>query len=167
MQVLDPPFPHYPNPFVQYPDFIYKSASDTTGVTVVFDRSMAGYGTVPTVPYHLYKMLARLHLSSNLVRSICDASAQIIRLTLTVLGVSQIFCNKTPVVRYLRNFSRRFDLHDSIFLDKSRCRDSGPDRGDIFCNYKGQKILKMGPMGTAKSLMQQPEMGPSPVNFPF
>jgi hypothetical protein len=52
----------------------YKSASDTTGVTVVFDRSMAGYGTVPTVPS---SQNARAALLCNLVRSICDASAQI------------------------------------------------------------------------------------------
>jgi hypothetical protein len=78
MQVLDPPFPHYPNPFVQYPDFILtrfdKFASDTTVVTVVFDRSMAGYGTVPTVPS---LQIARAALLSYLVRSICAASAQI------------------------------------------------------------------------------------------
>jgi hypothetical protein len=52
---------------------------------------------------------------------------------------------QNPVVRYLQNFSRRFDLHDSIFLNKSRCRDSSTDRRDIsvmndlpaLCVYRG------------------------------
>jgi hypothetical protein len=43
-------------------------------VTVVFDRSMAGCGTVPTVPSLQH---ARAALLSYLVRSICDASARV------------------------------------------------------------------------------------------
>jgi hypothetical protein len=62
MQVLDPPFPHYPKPFVQYPDFIfsrfYKSA---TPVTVRRFLTVVWLRTVRYRRYCLCTLLARIY----------------------------------------------------------------------------------------------------------